>query len=227
MSLSKLFPLLLLLGCAAEAPPVREDPASAGQAAAHPRTLGEVERLDPEMDELVPPGTSIEVLAEGFEWSEGPLWLPEQEALLFPVRKAWWYIPRRPLGFGEKASQGGGFYAAPNPPFGATFTYYLKESIQTAKQNLLVGGVMGTVALGGGFVFRPHVDVKLQAREEADGNEVGSGYLFAAGGDIPIRIAGAEFFPKARVYFGSIKNVAQDDVSMLGVEFKGTLRTSF
>ena len=99
--------------------------------------------------------------------------------------------------------------------------------IQTAKQNLFVGGLMGTVGLGGGFVFRPHVDVKLQAREEADGNEVGSGYLIAAGGDIPIRIAGAELFPKARVYFGSIKNVAQDDVSMLGVELKGTLRTSF
>jgi hypothetical protein len=58
----------------------------------------------------------------------------EQEAELFPVRKAWWYIQRAPLGFGMKASQGASFFVAPNPPFGATFTYYLKESIETKKQ---------------------------------------------------------------------------------------------
>ena len=56
-----------------------------------------------------------------------------QEAELFPVRKAWWYIQRAPMGFG-RGFQGANFYAAPNPPFGATFTYYLKESIQTKKQ---------------------------------------------------------------------------------------------
>ncbi len=58
----------------------------------------------------------------------------EQEAELFPVRDAWWYIPRATLGYGQKASQGGGFFVAPNPPFGAVFTYYLKESIQTRKE---------------------------------------------------------------------------------------------
>jgi HAMP domain-containing protein len=57
----------------------------------------------------------------------------EQGVELFPVRDAWWYIPRRTLGYGQKASQGHGFFVAPNPPFGATFTYYLKESLQTRK----------------------------------------------------------------------------------------------
>ena len=56
----------------------------------------------------------------------------EQEALLFPVRKAWWYHPRRTLGGGGKASQGDAFYVAENPPFGATFTYYLRDSAKTA-----------------------------------------------------------------------------------------------
>ncbi|MEO1130418.1 MAG: glycosyl hydrolase, partial [Planctomycetota bacterium] len=57
----------------------------------------------------------------------------EQNAELFPVRDAWWYIPRRTLGYGQKASQGHGFFVAPNPPFGATFTYYLQEPLQTRK----------------------------------------------------------------------------------------------
>ncbi|UCC31983.1 MAG: hypothetical protein JSU86_06825, partial [Phycisphaerales bacterium] len=45
-----------------------------------------------------------------------------------------WYVPRRTLGFGQRASQGSGFFVAPNPPFGAVFTYYLKDSIQTRKE---------------------------------------------------------------------------------------------
>ncbi len=57
----------------------------------------------------------------------------EEQALLFPVRDAWWYVPRRTLGGGRKASQGDAFFVAPNPPFGAVFTYYLKDEIQTMK----------------------------------------------------------------------------------------------
>ena len=57
-----------------------------------------------------------------------------RDMALFPVRDAWWYIPRRTLGSGDKAYQGEAFYVAPNPPFGATFTYYLKEPLKTRKQ---------------------------------------------------------------------------------------------
>jgi len=39
------------------------------------RSLGEVERLSPALDELVAPNACFEVLAQGFEWSEGPLWI--------------------------------------------------------------------------------------------------------------------------------------------------------
>jgi len=58
----------------------------------------------------------------------------EQDVELFPVREAKWYIPRRPFGFGEKGSQGDAFYNAPNPPFGAVVTYYLKESRKTLEE---------------------------------------------------------------------------------------------
>ncbi len=101
-------------------------------------------------------------------------------------------------------------------------------TIVTAKQNLIVGGIIGTVGLGGGFVFRPHVDFRYQTREEADGNEAGSGWILAAGGDIPLRIFGGyEFFPKARVFFGSIQDGMGSGVSLLGMEFRGTMRWMF
>lgn len=100
-------------------------------------------------------------------------------------------------------------------------------TVVTAKQNLIVGGVIGTVGIGGGFVFRPHIDYKYQRREENDGNDAGSGWMVAAGGDIPIRLAGTEFFPKARVFFGSIKNITGTAISTVGMEFKGTLRFGF
>lgn len=102
-----------------------------------------------------------------------------------------------------------------------------QTTIMTAKQNLLVAGVIGSVGLGGGFVFRPHVDVKIQSREEVDGSTAGSGYMLAAGGDIPFRIFGSEFFPRARVYFGGIEDLTGATVSTLGAEFKGTIRMHF
>jgi gluconolactonase len=48
-------------------------------------TLGSIERLDPAFDKLVAPDAVIEVLADGFDWSEGPVWVPEKDGgyLLF------------------------------------------------------------------------------------------------------------------------------------------------
>ncbi len=56
------------------------------------------------------------------------------EATLFPVRDARWYIPQRPLGDREEGgvdSLGDSHFVAPNPPFGAVFTYYLKEELMS------------------------------------------------------------------------------------------------
>ncbi len=55
-----------------------------------------------------------------------------EPAQLFAPRKAWWYLPRQVLGGSEKAAQGAAFFTAPNPPFGAVFTYFLRDSVQTA-----------------------------------------------------------------------------------------------
>ncbi len=61
----------------------------------------------------------------------------QQEAMLFPAKDALLYIPTRQYGLRGKAFLGEAFYTADNPPFGATFTYYLKEEIKTLKQKRL------------------------------------------------------------------------------------------
>jgi len=53
-----------------------------------------------------------------------------KEAVLFPARKAWWYVEREPFGEDGKASQGAAYFTAPNPPFGAVFTYHLADDIR-------------------------------------------------------------------------------------------------
>ena len=48
-----------------------------------PRAHGSIERLDPALDELLGSDAKLEILAENFEWSEGPVWVPDGEYLLF------------------------------------------------------------------------------------------------------------------------------------------------
>ena len=40
-------------------------------------TVGSVERLHPDIDALISPNATIKVLAKGFKWSEGPVWIPD------------------------------------------------------------------------------------------------------------------------------------------------------
>jgi photosystem II stability/assembly factor-like uncharacterized protein len=58
----------------------------------------------------------------------------KQEALLFPVKDALMYIQAQPIGGRGKSFQGESFFTADNPPFGATFTYYLKDALKTKKE---------------------------------------------------------------------------------------------
>ncbi|EAZ80444.1 SMP-30/gluconolactonase/LRE family protein [Algoriphagus machipongonensis] len=56
------------------------------------QTTGSIERLLPELDGLIPNEAEIEILASGFDWIEGPLWLADQNALLFsdvPQNRIW------------------------------------------------------------------------------------------------------------------------------------------
>ncbi|NQV87098.1 MAG: glycosyl hydrolase [Woeseiaceae bacterium] len=62
----------------------------------------------------------------------------KNDVTLFPVRKTPWYVPKHKLGCGEPlctGSQGDSYFVAPNPDFGANFTYYLPEGLQTSQQS--------------------------------------------------------------------------------------------
>ena len=45
--------------------------------------IGSVERLSPEIDNLIEKSAKIEILADGFEWSEGPVWSSQLNSILF------------------------------------------------------------------------------------------------------------------------------------------------
>ena len=46
-------------------------------------TFGSIQRLDPRLDALIPPDAQLEKLADGFDWSEGPIWIKGGRYLLF------------------------------------------------------------------------------------------------------------------------------------------------
>ena len=47
------------------------------------KTTGSIARMDDAINDLIPENAKIEVLADGFTWSEGPLWIEEGQYLLF------------------------------------------------------------------------------------------------------------------------------------------------
>jgi gluconolactonase len=69
--------LSLLAACAAEEPPAESAPVRT-----YP-TIGSIERLDPRLDEIVPLDARLEVLTDGHEWVEGPVWVPALQSVLY------------------------------------------------------------------------------------------------------------------------------------------------
>lgn len=68
-----LLPLLISMFVAVQ---VCCQPAMAQESTAH-RTIGKIVRFDDRADELIPADAEIELLASGFDWSEGPLWIQD------------------------------------------------------------------------------------------------------------------------------------------------------
>ncbi|MEM9529395.1 MAG: glycosyl hydrolase [Pseudomonadota bacterium] len=53
------------------------------------------------------------------------------EGYLFPVKETWLYAEDDYFGYGPKGFLGETHFVAPNPHFGAVFTYYLKDGLKT------------------------------------------------------------------------------------------------
>ena len=47
------------------------------------KNIGTIERFDAALDNIISANAKPEIIAEGFEWSEGPLWVEKQSMLLF------------------------------------------------------------------------------------------------------------------------------------------------
>jgi len=47
------------------------------------KTVGMTERFDASLDNIIDTSTKAEIVAEGFDWSEGPLWIQREKMLLF------------------------------------------------------------------------------------------------------------------------------------------------
>ena len=67
---------------------------------AQKKTIGSVERLSAEIEQYIPQNAVIEILAEGFDWSEGPVWVEELGAVLFsdvPNNKIYQWVEKKGL----------------------------------------------------------------------------------------------------------------------------------
>jgi gluconolactonase len=53
-----------------------------GQSMTTPKTIGRLIKADPRFDTLIAPGTTLDVLADGYDWSEGPVWVPRDGGFL-------------------------------------------------------------------------------------------------------------------------------------------------
>ena len=58
----------------------------------------------------------------------------QAEGRIFPIKDGLIFIENLPLGLREKAFQGHSHFTTPNPPVGATFTYFIKEEVKTLKE---------------------------------------------------------------------------------------------
>ncbi len=47
------------------------------------KTTGTIERIDASLDAIIDSNAKAEIIAEGFEWCEGPLWIEKEQMLLF------------------------------------------------------------------------------------------------------------------------------------------------
>ena len=96
------------------------------------------------------------------------------EAVMFPIKDALMFIESRPYGGRGKGFQGEAFYTAENPPFGAVFTYYLKDSLKTKKQKRQEAEKAGEHGLDkagdnqAGAAQTPRYPTSDELREEAE-----------------------------------------------------------
>lgn len=90
------------------------------------KTIGSIERLDPALDALIDTGARAEIIAEGYEWSEGPLWIEKSNMLLFSD------VPKNTI-YKWTADKGAEVYLTPSG-----YTDTVKRGGETGSNGLLL-----------------------------------------------------------------------------------------
>ncbi len=89
----------------------------------------------------------------------------EEDAILFPVKDAPMYMETHLLAMRDTTFLGDGHYFAPNPPFGAIFTYYLRDGLESLAEQRRAAEKKAREA--GDDVAYPTWDaLRAEAREE-------------------------------------------------------------
>jgi hypothetical protein len=60
--------------------------------------------------------------------------LLKKKSHIFKIKDGLMFIPTNPLGLRGKSAQGESYYSAPNPEYGVTFTYYVKDKTKSLKE---------------------------------------------------------------------------------------------
>lgn len=81
------------------------------------QTTGSIEKLDPSLDSIISSDAKPEIIAEGMDWSEGPLWIEKNKMLLFsdvPQNTIYKWTEKKgkeiyltPSGYTDTAKRGG------------------------------------------------------------------------------------------------------------------------
>jgi gluconolactonase len=85
-----------------------------GQTMTTPKTIGALIKADPRFDALVAADAKLEVLAEGYDWSEGPVWVPRDGGFLL-----WSDVPANTI-YKWSAGQAAAVYMKPSGFTGVT-----------------------------------------------------------------------------------------------------------
>jgi gluconolactonase len=81
------------------------------------RVVGNIEKAAPSLDAIISHAAKAEIIAEGFEWSEGPIWIEKYKMLLFsdvPTNTVYKWTEEKgkevylnPSGYTETVKRGG------------------------------------------------------------------------------------------------------------------------
>ena len=91
-----------------------------------PKTIGTLIKADPRFDTLIAPGTAIEVLADGYDWAEGPVWVPRDGGFLL-----WSDVPQNTI---YKWSAGQASAARFTSRYSPDQSYFMPDSATTFDQ---------------------------------------------------------------------------------------------